>query len=322
MAQPSVCGFAEMLSDSHIFLLMPDWAEPIFGGIPNAEPLLLHRESLHGLKGIAAQLQKLKKRTFETGILLTPSFSSALVFSLAGVKNRFGYISDRRGFLLNNPVAGTADLLRHRSESFQQLLEIAAAWRFNTARSTFDIKPADVERADNTLRDNGIILAGKFIAISPQAVAESRRWGADNYRILAEKLIHKYDISIVLIGTSEEISAGDNVAGENEKIVNLCGKTDVELAAAVLSKARLFVGNDSGLAHLAGAVDIPLVVISGPDNPRETSPLSDKKTVIIRDELECISCVKNVCPKTGDDFMRCMNEISPDDVFKAVSQYL
>ncbi|RKX24312.1 MAG: lipopolysaccharide heptosyltransferase II, partial [Candidatus Zixiibacteriota bacterium] len=105
-------------------------------------------------------------------------------------------------------------------------------------------------------------------------------------------------------------------------VFNICGKTDIETAGAVLSMARLFAGNDSGLAHLAAAVDIPLVVLSGADDPKETSPLSANKKVIIKDHLDCISCVKNDCPKKNDEFMRCMKEITVSEVFDAIRDKL
>ena len=95
---------------------------------------------------------------------------------------------------------------------------------------------------------------------------------------------------------------------------NLAGKTSVREAAAVMSLARLFVGNDSGPAHLAAAVGIPIVVLSGADDPKSTSPMAARKGLIYREDLECISCVKNKCPLKGEQQMQCMTLITLDRV--------
>jgi len=79
------------------------------------------------------------------------------------------------------------------------------------------------------------------------------------------------------LGSAAEYEAGEKVATRNKGILNLCGKTDIGSAAALLSRCRLFIGNDSGLAHLAAAVDVPLVVLSGADSPAETSPSQVRK---------------------------------------------
>ena len=86
--------------------------------------------------------------------------------------------------------------------------------------------------------------------------------------------------------------------------------------------ASIFVGNDSGLAHLAAAVGTQLIVLSGADNPIETSPISDSKEVVYHDELDCISCVKNKCPLRGDRFMQCMKRISVDDIYNLLAEKL
>ena len=111
------------------------------------------------------------------------------------------------------------------------------------------------------------------------------------------------------------------IIGKN-RVANLAGKTGLRELAAVMSRAELFIGNDSGPAHLAAAVGIPSVILSGADDPAETSPVSNRKRLVYLDHLDCISCVKNKCPNKGDDFMRCMNEISPEMVKQQVDACL
>ena len=155
-------------------------------------------------------------------------------------------------------------------------------------------------------------------------MARSRRWGQENYIELIKWLVSDCGLKVVLIGSIDDRPDGDEIqqATASGKVVNLAGRTSIREAAAILSCARVFVGNDSGPAHLAGAVGVPIVVLSGADDPRSTSPMAVRKELIYLDKLDCISCVKNVCPLKGDDRMQCMTGITVEMVKDSVKTLL
>ena len=317
MAQPAVRGLVKNCLNEKISLLLPEWAEVIYRDIENIKMLPLEQELLHGGHAIFRQRDRISGKNFDTGILLTPSFSSALVFYLSGIKRRYGYKGDGRNFLLNHAIDHEEAAFKHRSVKYLHLMTsfIGKDIVFEPPKiKLFDETRKSVEKK---LDEYGINRDTAFIAVAPQAIAESRRWGSANYAALSEKLIDKFGVKIILLGAVNEYQAGEQIARDSGNIINLCGKTDIEAAAAILSLSRLFIGNDSGLAHLAAAVDTPLVVLSGADRPSETSPISEKKIILIKDNLDCISCVKNICPKKENDFMKCMKDISVVEVFDA-----
>lgn len=320
MAQGAIRAFAEMTPDREIHLLLPGWARTIYNHIPYIKLLPLSGDKLHGLKAIGHQTRKIRREKFGSGIVLTPSFSSAMIMFLAGIKSRCGYDGEGRGILLNVRIPTENVAGKHRSERYHYLLERVAGHPLNHLKPSLTHSRQALDGAGEILKRNGVDPGAGFIVIAPRAVAPSRRWGSENYQDLALNIIEGMGLPIVLLGTENEYSAGQEIRHENDKIVNLCGQTDIELAGAVMALAKLFVGNDSGLAHLAAAVQTPLVVLSGADNPAETSPVSDKKTVIIRSDLDCISCVKNICPLKGERFMRCMKEIAVNEVYNAVQE--
>ena len=322
MAQPAVGAFSAGRSKDDIYLLIPEWAEPIYRTIPDVLLILVEGRYLHGLKAITYQSELIKKEKYDIGMLLTPSFSSALIFYLGGVKTKAGFSGDGRSFLLNKVIDPKAVAKQHRSQRYRYIFEDFSGESLPIGPPRLTIMNPALEDAVDILTGAGVDLKKGFISIAPRAVAASRRWGSKNYGKLSARVIEQLVLDVVLVGAKNEFEAGREIAGSNKRVINICGKTNIETAGAVLSMARLFVGNDSGLAHLAAAVDIPLVVLSGADRPRETSPLSDKKTVIIKDHLDCISCVKNYCPKKNDAYMRCMMEISVEEVFEAVKTRL
>lgn len=326
MALPVVKAFLQSSKDETIALLIPEWAESIYEGIGNVEStgnvknILLPSIRLHGLAAIIYQTKLFRKYKIQNGILLTPSFSSALAMFLGGVKGRFGQTEDGRGPLLNNCLTFPRDEIIHRAEKYKLLLEKAGEKKLEISSPNITI--SDCRKIDTVelLNKYGIGKTDKYLVMAAQAVAESRRWGTDNYSALSSKLIENYDIKIILMGTADQYNAGQKIALDEKKISNLCGQTDIGQAVSVLAGASMFIGNDSGLAHLASAVDIPLLILSGADNPKETSPVSDKKVVIIKSDLDCISCVKNICPKSGENYMKCMKDITVNEVFDSIPE--
>ncbi len=322
MAQPSLKAFAELLHDDEVFVVSPEWAKHVFSVEPNIRAVPIPSDELHGLRGIAAQVKRLKEHKFDSGIILPPSFSSAAVFTMLGVERRFGFPTDGRRLMINFPVEKPVTPKLHRMHQYQLIFEFAAGWKVKAEPARIEAAEDALVTASELLERNGIEEKTPYAAIAPQAVAESRRWGSGNYGALAKRLADEKGLAVILLGTKAEWAAGEKVRNSDGRIFNFCGKTDIPTASVILSKAKVFVGNDSGLAHLAAASGAPLVVLSGADDPEETSPMTPYKTVIIRNELECISCVRNKCPLSGDAFMRCMTDISVDEVFKAATFFV
>ncbi|MCP4706831.1 MAG: lipopolysaccharide heptosyltransferase II [candidate division Zixibacteria bacterium] len=319
MALPAVKAFLSSKQNDNTALLLPEWAKPVYRNL-KTKFLLAPSDKLHGLTAITFQTKLLRKYKIDNGILLTPSFSSALIMFIGGIKNRYGYTDDNQNFLLNKSISLPKGEIQHRSEKYKLLLEKTANNNLKISAPKITVPDSHKFDTSKLLNKSRIDNNQKYIVIAPQAIAESRRWGTDNYSTLAHKIVQNYDFKIILVGTSDQYETAQKIVKNEQKILNLCGQTNIEQAASVLAGAKLFIGNDSGLAHLASAVDIPLLILSGADNPKETSPISNKKTVIIKENLECISCVKNVCTKSDTEFMLCMKQISVNEVLAAISE--
>jgi heptosyltransferase-2 len=322
MALPAIKAVAALSDRYEFHLLIPAWSEPLYRSIESVKLIPLTSGRLHGFAASAYQADILRKGKFDGGIILPPSFSSALTFFLGRVKNRFGYRGEGRHIFLNRSLEAGKIAGEHRAREYFKLVEYFAETSLPFSPPTIVVSPDALTSAENLLDDFSIAAGIPLVAIAPRAVAPSRRWGSDNYAALAKSLIDKYNFQIILVGGKDEYDAAGKIAYGHNQIHNLCGKTDIASAAALLARAKLFIGNDSGLAHLAAAVNIPMVVLSGADNPRETSPLSNKKIVIIKDYLNCISCVKNICRLKGESFMRCMRDISVSEVLVAAERCL
>jgi heptosyltransferase-2 len=138
----------------------------------------------------------------------------------------------------------------------------------------------------------------------------AKRWPIPYFAELAQRLEER-GYAIWLVGSPKDKEIGDKiVALGNHNIRNLCGKTDLADAIALLSCTSLVVSNDSGLMHLAAALDRPMLALYGSSSPDFTPPLSNKAQVIKLD-LPCSPCFKRVCPL---GHFNCMMKLTAEQV--------
>ena len=127
-----------------------------------------------------------------------------------------------------------------------------------------------------------------------------------------------YPARVLLFGAPDEQELGDEVCrrAANPGVVNLAGHTSLEEAIALIGLCGMFVTNDSGLMHVAAALDVPLVCIFGPTDPGRTAPWS-KRYVLVRDEgVECYGCKMRKC----DHDHKCMDLITVERAYQGVQE--
>jgi heptosyltransferase-2 len=100
--------------------------------------------------------------------------------------------------------------------------------------------------------------------------------------------------------------------------IDLVGKTTVAEALALVSMCALFLSNDSGLMHVAAALNIPQVALFGSTDPQKTAPLNNRAVVIHPEHVSCTPCFKRSCPED----LECMKAITVDEVTTAAEQLL
>ncbi len=326
MALPMISEAQEAYPGAAITILTPAHLEQIFARNPSIDEIIpIPSSYIHGLIAVMKIKEMISNRDFDIGYILPPSFGAAASFKLAGVKERVGYIADGRRLLLTKPLPLPTPLNEHhRSELYFNLLRRGSGAGLEYVRPKLFLNDEDVRKGVELLGGFEIEEGEEFAVIAFRAVAESRRWGSDNYVELIKQIVAAYNMKVVLTGSEEDRKAGDEIAeaAGTKFVKNLAGKTSIREAASILSLAKFFVGNDSGPAHLAAAVGTPIVVLSGADDPKSTSPMAAHKRLLYLDHLDCISCVKNKCPLKGEQFMQCMKGIPAAAVMDEIASLL
>ena len=146
----------------------------------------------------------------------------------------------------------------------------------------------------------------------------AKRWYPERFAEVAAFYKDRYDI--IIFGGPNEVAMAKEIEKNLQALhvnnyINLAGKTNVEELCANIGGCSLFVTNDSGPMHVAAAYRVPTVAIFGPTKYKETSQWKNKKSIIVRHELDCSPCMKRECPLKHHD---CMKSITASDVIKAV----
>ena len=157
-----------------------------------------------------------------------------------------------------------------------------------------------------------------FIVLSMGTKVDVKDWGEVRWVELVKLLSGLYSsrYRLVLFGSRDEFSRCENVAKLwDSKALNLCGKISPRISAAVLEKATLFIGHDSGPMHLSAAVGTPVIAIfSSRNKPGEWYPLGSQNTVIYH-KVNCFGCELSTCIV---EKKKCISSISVEEVFNSV----
>ncbi|MGQ0562738.1 MAG: glycosyltransferase family 9 protein, partial [Gemmatimonadota bacterium] len=284
----------------------PRWLEPLarfagFSTIPFDR----------GMPGFAKAVLSIRRRHFSRGVLLTPSFSSALMLRLGGVKSRRGTNTDSRTGLLTSVIDRKLIAHHHRSTIYMLLAT-------GDLPGERPIPKLTVNREARSRFRDLVGTGAPLIGIIPGSNAPARTWPAERFAEVVEQLSR--DGRVVVFGSAAEQERTRLVAGD--VAIDLGGRTDLPMLAAGVAECEVVIGNDTGPLHLAAAVGARTISMWGAGKPDETAPPSGH--VRLRDErLPCLECVKNVCPRRGrgyiadNAYMECMQLIATDQVVTA-----
>jgi heptosyltransferase-2 len=316
LAQPLLRRLRERHSEVELDVLAPSWTLPLVQRMSELSQAIASPFS-HGEVNLGARwrlARRLAQHGYDQSIVLPNSFKSALIPRLAGIRLRTGYVGEFRYSLLN-------DARRLDKRALPLMVERYAALADSPGTSLRRPLPSprlalrEPERA--ALRDRLELTDAAPVAVfCPGAeYGPAKRWPAAYFADLARRLATE-GWQIWLIGSAKDRGIGEEIARLSASAcLNLCGRTNLDEAVDLLSCARLVVSNDSGLMHVAAALNLPLIALFGSSSPSFTPPLSARASVLKLD-LPCSPCYQRECPL---QHFNCMIQLTPDRVYHAIS---
>jgi lipopolysaccharide heptosyltransferase II len=313
LAQPAIETIAANFPDAELWLSAAAWVKDIFSadsGIAGIVPLAPG----NGLRSLRAAARNLKARNFDIGILLTNSFGSALLFSLARIPERWGYARDGRELLLTRAVRNAnPDTPRHQVRYY---LDLVSGLGLKTVTPKLRLRVPEEKRdeARKLLENLGFDERQPLLVLSPGAAyGPAKRWPASRFSELASLFQKRKGAAVLVIGSAAESDLAAAISSTlTPRPIDLTGKTNLAQLVGLISRAHLFVSNDSGPMHLANAIGVPVVGIFGPTDPAVTGPF-EPPAAVVKKEVPCWPCYYRKCPYDH----RCMIRIDAEDAYKA-----
>jgi heptosyltransferase II len=287
------------------------WVAPVYRCMPQVAQVIEFPFAHGGLqlkarRSIAKQIED----QFDIAYVLPNSLKSALLPLLAGIPKRVGYLGEARVGLLTHRIKNPPKDKRPPMVAFYSAL--SGETDLEQDRPQLQIDSAELEQTLHTLG----LQRGQYVIFVPGAeYGPAKRWPAAHFAALARQLA----MPVLLLGSAKDASLCDEiVALAPEFCRNLAGKTSLAQAIHAQTASKFIVTNDSGLMHVAAALDVPQVAIFGSSSPLHTPPLSEKAQVLwlkndaaYQPPLDCAPCFERECPL---GHTRCLNDVTPEQV--------
>jgi len=258
----------------------------------------------------------------DLGIDVRGEFPHVVILWLSGARRRLGWDCGGGGFLLTDRPRFVAD--RPEVESRLALLAelgIRPGAADEPPRPVF--RPSDESRRRVAARMAQLWQEsphhGPRITVHVGAGTRAKQWPAEHWRELVGRLVVGLGARILLVGDTSDRAIASAVLGSPPfpGVADLTGRLRLPELAAALEAADLFVGADSGPAHLAAAVGTPAVVLfSGTNSPRQWQPCG-RHVRVLRRPVECSPCHRKMCPL---DDHPCMRQLTPGRVAEVVEE--
>jgi len=317
-ALPAVESLKAAYPGAEVWLAGNAWLKDLIDGDAAERTVIL--PDLRTWKALRSAARSIKSRNFDLGLLLTNSFSSALLFSRAGIPERWGYRGEGRRFLLTKSRPKKAEAPpAHMVYYYLRLLE-GLGMKTVPPEIKLAVPVGVRERARTMLGDLGADFEKRLVLLNPGAAfGPAKRWPASRFAELAQRLQDEKNVQVALTGAAADASTAEAISSALvHKPLNLAGRTTLSEFLGVISHAAVFVTNDTGPMHMANALRVPIVGIFGPTDPRATAPFHAPATVIKKEGIFCWPCLNRECPFDH----RCMLEISAAEVFEAAAACL
>ncbi len=323
MTTPAVEAIRRNFPGAGITLLAKPWVLPVFAHNPHVDEVMVYEaDGRHrGALGTLRLSRDLRRRRFDLAILFQNAFEAALISRLAGIPNRLGFTTDARTLLLTHRVRTWPALKKgHLVDYYNGLLADAGLTVVHRHLQLF-IQPEEFQAARRMLVKMGIAGDIPIVGINPGATyGTAKRWPRDRFVELSRRLIRQRHSQVLVFGGPGEARLGAEIGRRvGPGCHDLCARTSLREAMALIGCCHAFVTNDSGLMHVAAALDIPQVAIIGPTDATATGPVGRASQMIRREGIcDLAPCLKVDCPTDH----RCMTAIDVDDVLSMVQDML
>ena len=311
---------------AHLAALVDEDYKEIAGALDLDEAITAPGGGADGLMRWMHLARDLRRRRFDVVIDVADSKSSYTLVRLTGAPVRVGFSPSQwpRPFWNKHPYNRLALPFGRNGEHFldRYLSPIEALGLPIVKRETLlHINDKDRREIEDLMRHHELT-ARRFIVVHPGARRSLRCWPMERFAHVIDD-VGETGLKTVLIGGSEEHALVEKICeAARTKPINLAGSLSFGQLAALIERSRIFIGNDSGPAHLAAAVKTPVVALFGLQSPKRWRPLGEGHVVVVRPTMPCPCLSPEVCRPPDPEHTMCVRRIEAEEVIRIIRDQL
>ena len=321
LATPSLIALKRFLPDVQIDILLEDWVAPVLDGFDAVDNVLTVGKDK---KSRLTAARTIRRNRYDVAFNLHGGTTAAFLIRASGAPVRAGYSYYQYSFLYSHLLSSPTDFwqreITHSAEQQLALLGFLGVPVSDRPKSRLAV----TETARNSIEKK--LFYGKSVVRNPQspialihpvAAFDTKVWATENFAHVAEYL-HEKNIQTVAVGTAKEREVLENLKKISRVEIATFDDLTLPEITALAARAKIFIGNDSGIAHIAAAVQTPSVVIFGSSNINHWRPWTNAPNEIVYEKMTCQPCAGYSCAEF--DQPECIRRISVPQVIKAAER--
>ena len=315
LSTPSLIALRRFLPDAQIDILLEDWVAPLLTGFDSVDSVVSMGKASIDRLSTARQIRRTK---YDVVFNLHGGTTSTMLTRATDARHRVGYAYYQYSFLYNHLLSSSADFWNsektHSAEQQLALLGFMGVPVEDRPRSRLIV--SDTARRSLAQRYS---LREPYALIHPASLFRTKQWSSKNFGDVVDYLAGRRMNAIAVASPAENSVLKELLAATRSPVIIADDLTLPEITA-LASEATLFVGNDSGIAHIAAALNTPTVVVFGSSNRDHWRPWTDAPNEIVFNPFECQPCPGYECEVYGEP--KCILSVSSDQVIAAIDRVL
>jgi lipopolysaccharide heptosyltransferase II len=336
LSTPSLVALRRFLPDAQIDVLLEDWVAPLLEGFDAVDNIISFAKD--DLKSRLRAAAKIRRNRYDVAFNLHGGTTATFFVRASGAKHRVGYRELQYNFLYNHLLSSAADFWQtkptHSAE--QQLallgfvgvpvedkpksrLAVTEAAKNSIAEKLAQFQIPDSRFQIPDLKSQTPNPKSQIALFHPVAAFDTKQWATENFARAAE-FLHEKNLRVVAVAARSERAVLEKLKRLSSAPIIIFDDLTLPEITALAARARIFVGNDSGVAHIAAAVETPSVVVFGSSNANHWRPWTDAPHAVVYEKLACQPCAGYFCKEF--DAPKCILSVQPETVFQAIENVL
>ncbi len=294
LATPSLFALKRFLPNARVDILVEDWVAPVLDSHPHVDNVIVLERG--GLMARARVARELRAANYDVVYNLHGGTTATFLTRATGARHRVGFKSYQYGQLHNHacpsPLLIWQQQKTHSVEQQLALLGWTGVPVTDRPRTSLGISPSAAEKVNQLLNEAGIV-DGNIALIHPAAAFATKQWAVEKFARVVEFLAERGFTSVAIAAPNEQALL-EQLRSETSVNVGTFALSLPEVTA-LAAHSQLFVGNDSGIAHIAAAVGTPSVVVFGSSNIAHWRPWNSVPAEVVFEEMPCQPCHGYFC---------------------------